>query len=156
MDDLISHCVEEIALDGEQGKHSLTRFFELFEPIPSPKSLSSCVLTIVSSGTTLQRLWDFAHDFQVAQASSEEIPTELDHDFKKRIWKHLVKWEELILTADNTTLQPPADGIQDLDSLLEKYNDSLTLFASEEKQRLSITGVPKNGSPVNNFSFSDG
>jgi hypothetical protein len=148
MDDLISHCVEEIALDGEQGNHSLTPFLELFHPSFLPSTtFSPRVLTLVSSGTTLQRLWSFAHDFQLAQASSEEIPAELDHDLKKRIWKHLVKREEIMLKADNQVLQS-ADGTQDLESLLERYNDSLNLFASEDKQWLSITGLPKNALPV--------
>jgi len=105
-------------------------------------------LTIVTSGTTLQRLWRFAHEFQVAQASAEEIPRELDHEFKKRIWKYLAKREELVLKNNSQVLPASADGIQDLETVLQKYNDSLILLASEEKQWRSITGLPQNGNPV--------
>ena len=56
--------------------------------------------------------------------------------------------KELIFQADNQRLDPSADRIQDLDSLLGKYNDSLLIVASEEKQWLSVTGLPKNGNPV--------
>lgn len=48
MDDLISHCVEEITLDGEQGKRSSIPFFELFEPLLSSALLSPGMLTILS------------------------------------------------------------------------------------------------------------
>ena len=148
MDDLISHCVQEIALNGEQGNHSLTPFLELFSPFLPSTPFSPRVLTHVASGTTLQRLWGFAHDFQIAQASSEEIPAELDQGLKKRIWKHLVKRKEIMLKTDNQVLQSSEVGVQDLQSLSERYSDSLNLFASEDKQWLSFTGLPKNALPV--------
>lgn len=49
MDDLISHCVEEITLDGEQGKRSSIPFFELFEPLLSSILVSLGMLTILFS-----------------------------------------------------------------------------------------------------------
>src|SRR5947207_3804075 len=40
------------------------------------------------------------------------------------------------------------ESLQNLDSLLERYSDSLTLVTSENKQWTSVTGFPKSGNPV--------
>jgi hypothetical protein len=91
------------------------------------------------------------------------VPDQLDHEFKRRIWKRLLEHGEVILKTENETLYsaerranvvdgaaaiPNDKSIQDLDWLLSNYDDSLYLLASENKQWISVTGLPKNGNPV--------
>lgn len=61
----------------------------------------------LDSGTPLERLWTFAHDFQLTKASLEALPDFLDHAFKKRLWRHLLMHNEIILKAGDDILHAP-------------------------------------------------
>jgi hypothetical protein len=63
----------------------------------------------LNSGTPVERLWTFAHDFQLTKMSLKTLPGGLDHDFKKRLWKHLIMHNEIILKAGDDILPAP-DG----------------------------------------------
>ena len=109
MDDLIAFCVEQIALDGDRGD---------FSPPPYSARL------IITKGTTLGRLWEFALAFKESHVSIESGSREIDEAFRKRLWKYLLKHDEVILK----------DGDQILHS-----NDS-QLDGREDVLRLSFLG----------------
>ena len=59
----------------------------------------------VFSGTTLDRLWESALEFQKRQAAADEgLSAEIDGVFKKWLWKNLLKHDEVILRSDDQVL----------------------------------------------------
>lgn len=153
MDDLIEFCVEQIALDGEQGNQTLPSFCQIF---------STCWSGTDVTGTIIPRLWEFVKQFQKKIGGDEvDIEGELDETFQNILWRHLLCHDELTLRAGDDivdatgkktkkptgTSQRLAD-VRDVNWFIQTYGDSLHLLASEDTQWISITGFPKLGNPV--------
>jgi hypothetical protein len=111
MDDLISFCVEEIALDGEQGNMFLIMTIYTSNALALvPNVLLHFVSSLFCSGTTLERLWQFVRDFQTQKAPAENVPDGIDDQFKKRFWNYLLLHKEVILKAGDELLHPIAQA----------------------------------------------
>lgn len=102
--------MEEIALDGEQGEQSLSSTSSFIRVDALTKSLSILELIVCVSGTPLERLWQFVHEFHVRNASPESTPGEIDPKLKKRLWKYLLMHKEVILKAGNELLHPDVNA----------------------------------------------
>lgn len=89
---MISYCIEQIALDGEEG------------PFSSPFSLQSLTSVI---GTSLELLWKYVGEFVSTKPQrreeSEEIE-EIDDDFRMFIWRYLLRHDEIVLKAGDKVL----------------------------------------------------
>jgi hypothetical protein len=109
MDELLMFCVDQIALDGDQGESAtVIPTFHRFVPHPFE-------FRVDSSGTALERLWTFVQEFQSKKTppsdttpSSEHL-AEIDSKFKARLWKHLLRHTEIILNAGDRLLTTADD-----------------------------------------------
>jgi hypothetical protein len=106
MDELIAYCVDEIALDGDQGQ---------YPPLTmSAKCLCLFVIGYLEDicgsqsdgvGTSLERLWTFVKEFQTNKTPQGENIPEIDSKFKGRLWKYLLRHQEVIVRAGDQLLQ---------------------------------------------------
>ena len=108
MDDLIEFCVEQIALDGEQGTYIyflfswlLCLWFCLSNLISLLPGLGSWCL-----GTNSDRLWDFALQFLSTTQHNVAPSNPLDQPFKSRLWRLLLRHAEVIVKVGEQIISP--------------------------------------------------
>jgi len=97
MDDLVAFCVEQIALDGEQGIYSsyASGSWERHQFLLHLYKLSSAN----RAGSDLARVWQFASEF-LSKIQSTETPIEsVDKYLRQRIWRLLLRHSEIFIMS---------------------------------------------------------
>jgi hypothetical protein len=89
------------------------------------------------------------HEFQSKKAPRGDDLVQLDSKIKARLWKHLIRFKEVILKAGDRLLEVESDEwLLDPDRITPEYGDKVRLLTSEDKQWTGLTGFPKAGNPV--------
>ncbi|KAK9369222.1 hypothetical protein V1509DRAFT_478445 [Lipomyces kononenkoae] len=153
-DELIAFAVEQIALEGVEGMETS---FWLSLGWLRFHVLTICVrfwgrelICIFCLGCTIARLWE------IVRLKVEN----LDDSMQCVAWAWLCKQSDQIIVGLNNSdqedprpLDTDEEDITDLMSLLEKYDDQLRVYASQDLLWRTLTGSPKEESLLGHYPF---